>query len=134
MSEPTMNSELDNCLTYLESRLQKIAELKAKHAKVDSSDRETLMALNAEILEVIKDCEKCNQKLALVVHDLVATGELTQITNVEHVYAQVQRLNGLIDFFMLEKNETGQALMKLKRGRNLVSAYKKLGRKYQVRD
>lgn len=130
MSEQTKILELENCLNYIESKLQKFAELKAKHAKVDSSDRETLMALNAEILEVIKDCEKCNQKLALVVHDLVATGELTQITNVEQVYAQVQRLNGLMDCFMLEKNETGQELMKLKRGRNLVSAYKKTGRKH----
>lgn len=130
MSEQTKILELENCLNYIESKLQKFAELKAKHAKVDSSDRETLMALNAEILEVIKDCEKCNQKLALVVHDLVATGELTQITNVEQVYAQVQRLRGLIAFFMLEKNEVEQALMKLSRGRNLVSAYKKTGRKH----
>lgn len=131
MSETTMNSELDNCLTYLESRLQKFAELKAKHAKVDSSERETLMALNAEILEVINDCEKCTQKLALAVHDLVgATGKLTPATNVEQVHAQVQRLRDLIASFMLEKDEVGQALMKLKRGRNLVSAYKKSGRKY----
>ena len=71
MSEPTMNSELDNCLTYLESGIKKLTVLKAKHAKVDSSDRETLMALNAEILEVVKDCEKCTQKLTLVVQDLV---------------------------------------------------------------
>lgn len=131
MSEPTMNSELDNCLTYLESGIKKLTVLKAKHAKVDSSDRETLMALNAEILEVVKDCEKCTQKLTLVVQDLVgATDELTLLTNLGQAHAQMQRLRGLIAFFMLEKNEVEQALMKLSRGRNLVSVYKKTGRKH----